>query len=152
MCPFLTFLSQICRGLEPILYKILRKPLWNVFLNISVASSISLSLYPIFWNKRNLLNFAAILLFREKTTFDKQIQKQFYKPHLPNLSILYFNLSAASPQPWVYIVYSKYAYYQCMVDSVNFLLKCQVVDITYLFTFTFTYLFTLFTFIQRLKC
>ena len=34
ICPFLTFLSQICNGLLPMLYKTDRKPLWNVFLNI----------------------------------------------------------------------------------------------------------------------
>lgn len=34
MPPF-TFLSHICRGLLPILYKIDRNPLWKVFLNIA---------------------------------------------------------------------------------------------------------------------
>ena len=34
MCPFLTFLSQICSGLLPMLYKMDRNPDWNVFLNI----------------------------------------------------------------------------------------------------------------------
>ena len=34
MCPFLTVLSQICRGLLPILYKIERNPDWKVFVNI----------------------------------------------------------------------------------------------------------------------
>merc|ERR1719320_1048403 len=34
MWPFLTFLSQICKGLLPILYRMDRNPLWNIFLNI----------------------------------------------------------------------------------------------------------------------
>ena len=77
MWPFLTFLSQIWRGLDPILYRILRNPLWNVFLNIFVASTFPL-FYPIFLNKWNLLKFAATLLFQEKTTFHKQTKEHFY--------------------------------------------------------------------------
>ena len=34
ICPFLTFLSHICSGLLPMLYRMDRKPDWNVFLNI----------------------------------------------------------------------------------------------------------------------
>ena len=34
MCPFLTFLSQICSGLLPMLYKMDKNPDWKVFLNI----------------------------------------------------------------------------------------------------------------------
>lgn len=34
MWPFRTFLSQICNGLLPILYKIDKNPDWNVFLNM----------------------------------------------------------------------------------------------------------------------
>lgn len=34
ICPFLTFLSQICSGLLPILYRMDKNPLWKVFLNI----------------------------------------------------------------------------------------------------------------------
>lgn len=34
MWPLRTFLSHICKGLLPILYKIDKNPLWNVFLNI----------------------------------------------------------------------------------------------------------------------
>ena len=33
---YFTFLSHICRGLLPMLYKIERNPLWKVFLNISI--------------------------------------------------------------------------------------------------------------------
>lgn len=36
MWPFRTFLSQICNGLLPILYKIDKKPDWNVFLNMMI--------------------------------------------------------------------------------------------------------------------
>ena len=35
ICPFLTFLSHICNGLLPMLYKIDKNPLWNVFLNMT---------------------------------------------------------------------------------------------------------------------
>ena len=34
ICPFLTFLSQICSGLLPMLYKMDKNPDWKVFLNI----------------------------------------------------------------------------------------------------------------------
>ena len=34
MCPFWTRWSQICSGFDPMLYRIERNPLWNVFLNI----------------------------------------------------------------------------------------------------------------------
>ena len=42
MWPFLTDLSHIWRGLLPILYKIDRKPDWNVFLNIITAYYLQL--------------------------------------------------------------------------------------------------------------
>jgi len=35
----LTFLSQICSGLLPMLYRIDKNPLWNVFLNIFLLTS-----------------------------------------------------------------------------------------------------------------
>merc|ERR1719498_1755256 len=37
MCPFRTFLSQICKGLLPIEYRIDKKPDWKVFLNIAAS-------------------------------------------------------------------------------------------------------------------
>ena len=42
MWPLRTFLSQICKGLLPILYNIERNPLWKVFLNILVKLSGSI--------------------------------------------------------------------------------------------------------------
>ena len=42
MCPFLTFLSHICSGLLPILYKMDKNPLWNVFLNMPVKMNGSI--------------------------------------------------------------------------------------------------------------
>lgn len=40
ICPFLTFLSHICKGLLPMLYKIDKNPLWNVFLNMAPCFSL----------------------------------------------------------------------------------------------------------------
>jgi len=40
ICPFLTFLSHICKGLLPMLYKIDKNPLWNVFLNMTPLWSL----------------------------------------------------------------------------------------------------------------
>merc|ERR1719230_2033514 len=37
MWPFITFLSQICSGFEPMEYRMDKKPDWNVFLNISAT-------------------------------------------------------------------------------------------------------------------
>lgn len=53
MWPLRTFLSHICRGLLPILYRMDKNPLWNVFLNIfawfsgSNASKVNTQLSPL---------------------------------------------------------------------------------------------------------
>lgn len=39
MCPFRTFFSHICRGLDPILYMMDKNPLWYEFLNMVVFSA-----------------------------------------------------------------------------------------------------------------
>ena len=65
MWPFRTFLSQICRGFDPMLYKILRNPLWKVFLNISVASVCPRN-FLVFWIKWNFSVNIAAIFFRNR--------------------------------------------------------------------------------------
>ena len=41
ICPFLTFLSHICNGLLPMLYRMDKNPDWKVFLNMFEAKQNS---------------------------------------------------------------------------------------------------------------
>lgn len=59
ICPFLTFLSQICSGLLPMLYRMDRKPLWKVFLNIFgfAQDPTALTIFPDLCSKTRFLLF-----------------------------------------------------------------------------------------------
>lgn len=78
MCPFLTFLSQICNGLLPMLYRMDRKPDWKVFLNIIIYDNYCLGkrefcLYFLFhlvmWNYTYVV--LSISLFCQNYQFGK---------------------------------------------------------------------------------
>ena len=63
--PFLTFLSHICNGFEPMLYSTDRKPLWNVFLNIGWLVS--------WWSKTRLSHSIDSIRYRCQLTSGTQL-------------------------------------------------------------------------------